>query len=301
MSWLGQNNLTSFQKFCIKVLKYGPVPQHIAIIMDGNRRFAKKTNVQKAEGHSKGFEKLAECLNWCRELGIREVTVYAFSIENFKRSQDEVDHLMQLAKEKFQKLFEEKDRLMQEGICIRVIGDLSLLSDDLRKLVAEATLLTKDNNRSILNVAFSYVSREEITHSIKTIVKGVEEGYIENNDISEELISSCLYTYLSSSPDILIRTSGEVRLSDFLLWQISQRTEICFTDVLWPEFSIWNLLGIIFKYQRMVRNNVLHDEGNNTFQDDINKPTDECRPRIENFSREMEIKRRKQLEIYADA
>ncbi|XP_056640561.1 dehydrodolichyl diphosphate synthase complex subunit DHDDS [Diorhabda sublineata] len=287
MSWVGSNNLTEFQKFCIKVLKCGPVPNHIAIIMDGNRRYAKKTNVQKAVGHSKGFEKLAECLHWCRELGIKEVTVYAFSIENFKRSPDEVDALMELAKEKFRKIFEEKDKLMQEGVCIRVIGNLSLLPEDLRKLIAEAALLTENNTKSILNVAFSYTSREEMTYSLKTILQGIKDGLIDNGDVSEELISSCLYTQLSRNPEILIRTSGESRLSDFLLWQISD-TDIYFTDVLWPEFSIWHLLGFVFKYQRQY----------NTKSHDVLSPQ-VLDHKIQTFVEQVKIQRRKQLEIYS--
>lgn len=124
MSWIVDNSLSWFQRFCVNILKCGPIPKHVAIIMDGNRRFAKKTNVEKKEGHSKGFDKLAEALLWCRELGIKEVTVYAFSIENFKRSEQEVNTLLDLAKEKFRRLLlEEKDKLMQERVCIRIIGN----------------------------------------------------------------------------------------------------------------------------------------------------------------------------------
>ncbi|KAF7273284.1 hypothetical protein GWI33_014005 [Rhynchophorus ferrugineus] len=221
MPWIAENSLTPVQRFCSNILACGPVPRHIAFIMDGNRRYAKKKQIDKAVGHSRGFEKLSECLRWCLELNIKEVTVYAFSIENFKRSKEEVDALMELARSKFTKLFEEKDKLMENGICIRVIGNLSLLPEDIRKLIAKAMILTKDNNKAILNVAFAYTSREEMTHSIQTIVEGVKNGDIVKEDIDEDLISNCLYTNLSPNPDLLIRTSGEVRLSDFLLWQIS--------------------------------------------------------------------------------
>lgn len=156
---------------------------------------------------------------------------------------------MNLAREKFRKLLEEKQKIMEESVCIRVIGKLSLLPEDLLKLIAEAVLLTKDNKKAILNIAFSYTSRDEIVHSINTVLEGLNENEILVEDVDEELISSCLYSYASPSPDILIRTSGEVRLSDFLLWQTSF-TQICYTDVLWPEFCIWDLLGLIFKYQR---------------------------------------------------
>ncbi|KAJ8915014.1 hypothetical protein NQ315_015988 [Exocentrus adspersus] len=293
MTWIADSSLTVFQRFCINVLKCGPVPNHIAFIMDGNRRYAKKTNVEKSEGHSKGFEKLSECLQWCKELGIKEVTVYAFSIENFKRSEDEVNTLMQLAREKFQKLLEEKDKMMEEGICIRVIGNLSLLPSDIRKLIAEAMILTKDNTKAVLNVAFSYTSRDEITNSMKEIVKGVDDGEVTVEDIDEDLISQCLYTNQSPNPEVLVRTSGEVRLSDFLLWQ-SSNTYICFTDVLWPEFCIWHLLACVFKYQRCC-----HDLKKYEQECNINKNVKSSR--VVNFLENLQRRRLELLAHYASA
>lgn len=288
MSWIIENSLTYFQKFCVNVIKSGEVPKHIAFIMDGNRRFACKQNVDRLEGHTKGFDKLAETLQWCLELGIQEVTVYAFSIENFKRSKEEVNTLMELAKEKYKRLLEERDKLMKEGICIRVIGNLSLLPSDLRKLIAEAMLMTKDNNKAVLNVAFAYTSRDEITHSIKTIVEGVQQKELEENDISETLLSNCLYT--TSDPEILIRTSGEVRFSDFLLWQILN-TNIFFAEVLWPEFNIWNLLACVFQYQRCC--------------EDIKKVTPKhhkpLNSRVTEFLKNLEEKRLVQLKCYVNS
>lgn len=290
MPWIAENSLTKFQKFCIKVLKCGPIPRHVAIIMDGNRRYAKKQHVEKAEGHSKGFDKLSDCLSWCLELEIKEVTVYAFSIENFKRTKEEVDQLMQLAREKFTKLFEEKDKLMEHGVCIRVIGNLTLLPEDIRKLIAKAMLMTKDNNNATLNVAFSYTSRDELANSIQTIVEAAKKGKIDVEDINEDLISHCLYTNLSPNPDLLIRTSGEVRLSDFLLWQASN-SQICFSEVLWPEFNIWHLLGCIFKYQR----------GCMALKGNMIEGSIEENPRVQTFLDELGERRLKQLEIYASA
>jgi len=290
MSWIVDSSLTTFQRFCLNVLRCGPLPKHVAIILDGNRRYAKKQHVEKAEGHSKGFDKLSDCLSWCLELGIKEVTVYAFSIENFKRTKEEVDQLMQLAREKFTKLFEEQDKLMEHGVCVRVIGNLSLLPDDLKKLIAQAMVLTNNNNKAVLNVAFSYTSRDEITNSINTIIEGAKEGKIVVEDINEDLISHCLYTNLSPNPELLIRTSGEVRLSDFLLWQASS-SHICFTAVLWPEFSIWNLLGCIFQYQRWHR-----ELGSwKTEVDELKNH------RVKSFLAELGEKRLKQLETYASA
>ncbi|EFA08584.1 dehydrodolichyl diphosphate synthase complex subunit DHDDS [Tribolium castaneum] len=249
MSWIVSSSLTYFQRFCVNVIKCGPIPRHIAFIMDGNRRYATKTKVEKAEGHIKGFDKLAETLQWCLELGVKEVTVYAFSIENFKRSREEVDTLMKLATEKFRQLLDEKEKIMSEGVCIRIIGNLGLLSPELRKLVAEAELMTKDNNKAFLNVAFSYTSRDEIFNTVQSIVKGVQDEALDVEDIDEDLISGALYTSCSPDPDLIVRTSGEVRFSDFLLWQISN-SFISFTKVLWPEFCIWHLLACIFYYQR---------------------------------------------------
>lgn len=146
--------------------------------------------------------------------------MYAFSIENFKRSQEEVDTLMSLAREKFAKLMEEKEKLTEKGVKIRVIGNVKMLPKDLQKSIADAMLLTKDNDKSILNVAFAYTSREEITNSIETIVKGVEDADLQREDLNHSLIDECLYTNKCNDVDLLVRTSGEMRFSDFLLWQV---------------------------------------------------------------------------------
>ncbi|XP_044759234.1 dehydrodolichyl diphosphate synthase complex subunit DHDDS-like [Coccinella septempunctata] len=247
MSWIIENSLNKFQYFLVNVLKCGPIPKHVGIIMDGNRRYARKINVEKVVGHTMGFDKLSETLEWCKEMGIKEVTVYAFSMENFKRTPEEVADLMDLATEKFKDLLKEENKLMMEGICVRVIGDLSMLRKDLQKLIAKAMLLTKDNTKSFLNIAFAYVSREEITTSVKSVIKGVEDELIDKDDVTDRLISQCLY--LNSFPDLLIRTSGEVRLSDFLLWQ-SSNSIVYFSQVLWPEFSFWDFVVCILHYQK---------------------------------------------------
>lgn len=280
MSWVRDSELTWTQKLAVNIIKCGPMPNHIAFIMDGNRRFATKTHLSsKTEGHIKGFGKLSEALQWCLDIGIKEVTVYAFSIENFKRSEDEVNTLMTLAREKFIKLIEEKDKLMERGICIRIVGNLSMLPIDIQKLMAEAMLMTKDNSAAILNVAFAYTSRDEITESLRYIIKGVSDNELLSEDISDGLIRKCMYTRHSDDPDLLIRTSGESRLSDFMLWQVRKffikifsikfshfvinfillnflkkvsTTMIYFTKILWPEFTIWHLLGGVFHYQRHI-------------------------------------------------
>ncbi|KAK4874725.1 hypothetical protein RN001_014085 [Aquatica leii] len=249
MSWIVSNSLTWFQKFCINILKCGPIPQHVAFIMDGNRRYAKKKQVEKRIAHTRGFDKLAETLQWCLELGIREVTMYAFSIENFNRSAEEVDTLMNLAREKYKRLMDEKDKLMADGVRIRVLGNLDLLPADIRKSIAEAMLMTKDNNKIFLNVAMAYTSRDDITNAIKVVKDGVHEGALEIDDIDDQLLNFSMYTNHCQNLDVLVRTSGETRLSDFFLWQCAF-ANVYITDVLWPEFSVWQLLGVVFKFQR---------------------------------------------------
>ncbi|XP_015116798.1 dehydrodolichyl diphosphate synthase complex subunit DHDDS [Diachasma alloeum] len=249
MSWIRKSTLSFLQLFAVKIIKCGRIPQHVAFIMDGNRRYARKNQVAGIQGHTEGFNKLAETLQWCLDLGIKEVTVYAFSIENFKRSQEEVDALIDLAREKFQRLLDESDKLMENGVRISIIGNVSLIPGDLRQLMAKAMLITKDNDKAFLNIAFAYTSRDEITETVKTIAEGVRDNAISTADIDEELFSKCLYTSRSPDPDLIIRTSGEIRFSDYLLWQISH-SYVHFTNVLWPESSIWDLLIAVFHYQR---------------------------------------------------
>lgn len=221
MSWLRESDLSWAQRFALEVIKSGKIPRHVAFIMDGNRRYAKKLHLNHStDGHVHGFDKLAQALQWCLDIGIEEVTVYAFSIENYKRSESEVNTLMQLAREKFNRFMEEKDELNKRGICIRMIGNWTLLPVDLQKCMADVMLLTENNTKAFLNVAFSYTSRDEITESIRDIVDGVKRNELEPNDITDDLIRRCMYSGRSSDPDLLVRTSGESRLSDFLLWQV---------------------------------------------------------------------------------
>uniref|UniRef100_A0A3Q2D9D0 Alkyl transferase n=1 Tax=Cyprinodon variegatus TaxID=28743 RepID=A0A3Q2D9D0_CYPVA len=214
MSWIREGELNLLERISANILTAGPMPKHVAFIMDGNRRFARKKNMERQDGHMQGFNKLAETLRWCKHLNIPEVTVYAFSIENFKRSKEEVDGLMELARQKFEKLLEERENLEKHGVCIRVLGDLNMLPLDLQQVIAKAVIMTKNHN----------------------------------NDVSETLLSECLYSNNSPNPDLLIRTSGEVRLSDFLLWQTSHSC-LVFQSVLWPEYSFWNLCEAIIQYQ----------------------------------------------------
>lgn len=251
MSWFPEkkSGQSWVHRVCQRILRTGPIPRHVAFIMDGNRRFAVKNHIERAEGHFKGFDKLSETLEWCLDIGITEVTVYAFSIENFKRSKDEVDCLMELARQKFTRLMQEKELIQKHQVCVRVLGNLTLLPLDIQEQIAECVHFSKDNKRAVLNVCFAYTSRDEICAAMREMAEGVQLGLIKESDISEDLMEKCLFTSQSPNPDLLIRTSGEVRLSDFLLWQTSYSC-LSFVDVLWPEFSIWHLYGAILHYQR---------------------------------------------------
>ncbi|XP_060718141.1 dehydrodolichyl diphosphate synthase complex subunit DHDDS [Tachysurus vachellii] len=248
MSWIREGELNLLERFSANILKAGPMPRHVAFIMDGNRRYARKRHVERQEGHTQGFDKLAETLRWCLNLGIHEVTVYAFSIENFKRNKEEVDGLMELAKEKFLRLLGEQENLEKHGVCVRVLGDLTLLPEDLQRLISKAVVSTRAYNKCFLNVCFAYTSRHEIANAVREMAWGTEQGLIKSSDVSEALLSQCLYTSSSPNPDLLIRTSGEVRLSDFLLWQTSHSC-VVFQSVLWPEYSFWNLCEAVLQYQ----------------------------------------------------
>ncbi|GIX75569.1 dehydrodolichyl diphosphate synthase complex subunit DHDDS [Caerostris darwini] len=248
MSWIHESKRSWLEKFCINVLKSGPIPKHVAFIMDGNRRFAVQKGMEKLQGHAFGFNKLSETLEWCLDLGITEVTVYTFSIENFKRPREEVNCLMNLAREKFKELLQEKEKLKKYGVCIRIFGNISMLPVDLQMLVADAVLYTYNNTKTYLNVCLAYTSREEIANAVKDIALEVIEGNLKECDISEKIMDQSLYSRKSSTPDIVIRTSGEVRLSDFLLWQ-SSYSVLAFLKVLWPDFKIWHLFLAVLFYQ----------------------------------------------------
>ncbi|KAK2727457.1 hypothetical protein QYM36_008074 [Artemia franciscana] len=194
------------------------------------------------------FDTLSRTLDWCRHIGIKEVTVYTFSIENFKRSKEEVNELMALAKNKFEELLKEKERVKENGIRIKVIGNISLLPEDLQRLIARVHLMTAGNDRAILNIAMAYTSKEEMTHAMEEIFWGTREDLLVPSDVDDDLINQCLYTWESNHPDLLIRTSGEVRLSDFMLWQTAYSC-LHFSSVLWPEYSFWELTKAILHYQ----------------------------------------------------
>lgn len=233
------------QQLFASVLRVGAIPDHVAFIMDGNRRFAKKSAIEKIDGHSMGFDKLGEVLQWCQVLGVSQVTVYAFSAENFKRSEQEVNDLMELARRKFSKILEQKDKLQEHGVRICFVGELHRLPKDLQDIVYDLNTTTAGNTKCRLNVCVAYTSRIEMKNAVKSIYKGVQEGSIQPSEIDEQLFEQTLDI---PKVDLLVRTSGEVRLSDFLLWQSSYSC-LSFVKCLWPEFSIWSFFWSILEYQ----------------------------------------------------
>lgn len=202
---------------------------HIAIIMDGNRRWAKEKNLPSALGHKKGVEALKTALRACNDFGVKYLTVYAFSTENWKRKQEEVDFLMDLVAVT---LTNELSEMHKENVQIRFIGDLTRLSEKLQKVLNNAVNTTKNNTGVILQIALNYGSRDEITNAVKQIV----HNGIKEENITQNLISEYLYTKGVPDPDLLIRTGGEQRISNYLLWQIAY-SEILITPKYWPDFD----------------------------------------------------------------
>jgi len=229
----------------------GPIPKHVAVIMDGNRRYAAELGLMTDEGHVKGRDKLEEMLDWCMELKIKVLTVYAFSTENIRRESEEVDFLMRLFTENF-KIMAEDARVHKYKIRVKVIGNPSILPKEVQEAIRHAEDRTKDYDQYFLNLAIAYGGREEILQAIKSIASKVKEGKMKIDDISEESFSKMLYTSDLPDPDLILRTSGEERISNFLLWQLAY-SEFYFADVYWPGMRRIDFLRAIREYQRRVR------------------------------------------------
>lgn len=222
---------------------------HLAIIMDGNGRWAKARHLPRTAGHKEGAETARKAIKSCKELGIKYLTLYTFSSENWSRPADEVKDLMNLLK---YYLGRELKDLHKNGIKLKVIGDISKLSKDIRDKIAEAEKLTYGNTAAQLNMALSYGSRQEITYTVKKIAEKIQQEKLKIDEINENIISDYLYTSEIPDPDLLIRTGGEHRLSNFLLWQ-SAYTELYFTDVLWPDFEEKELKEAIADFETRER------------------------------------------------
>lgn len=225
------------------------LPKHIAIIMDGNRRWAKNQGLTTKEGHKAGSKNLEKIALFCNELGIKYLTVYAFSTENWKRTQEEVSALMFILKANLDSMLRKMDL---KNIKIRVIGEKENIPPDIQAKIDKLVEKTKKNTGLVLNIAFNYGGRAEIVHACKLIAEKVKNGEISIEDINEDAISDNIYTANQPDPDLMIRTSRELRTSNFLPWQLTY-TEFYFPDKHWPEFSENDLIEAIKIYQKRNR------------------------------------------------
>ena len=234
-------------------IQSGKMPKHIAIILDGNRRWAKRNLIMKIEGHFRGADAVEKLLDWCEELNIKIITLYVLSAENLNRKDDELDYLYELINERLHKLFNDP-RIHKNRMKVKAIGSIELLPDFLRDILNKLEEVTKDYDNHYLNIAIAYGGQNELVDAIKKIGSRIKDGSLDVNQIDKEVIESSLYTshLPQSSPDMILRTSGEKRLSGFLLWQ-SAYSELVFMDVYWPEFRKIDLMRAIRTFQKRGR------------------------------------------------
>jgi undecaprenyl diphosphate synthase len=230
-------------------LKQGLIPKHVAVIMDGNGRWAKQRGLPRVAGHHSGMKAVKRVTIAADELGVEVLTMYAFSTENWKRPQDEVDFLMRLPQEF---LAIELDELVEKNVRVRMTGFKEGLPSHTVQALEEAERRTRNNTGLILNFALNYGSRSEMVNAMQDLARNVQSGKLSVEDITEEVFSSSLLTSGLPDPDLLIRTSGELRLSNFMLWQLAY-TEMYFSPLYWPDFSERHLYEAVFEYQRRSR------------------------------------------------
>ncbi|ESQ50735.1 hypothetical protein EUTSA_v10023082mg [Eutrema salsugineum] len=241
--------ICGFSRKCLfRVLSMGPLPIHLAFIMDGNRRYAKKLGLEVGSGHKAGFPALMSMLQYCYELGIKYVTIYAFSIDNFNRRPEEVQYLMELMLEKIKSLLEKESFAHEYGIRVYFIGNLALLSDQVRAAAEEVMKVTAKNSKVVLLVCVAYNSTDEILQAVKkSCMNKLGDRDVERIQLVD--IEGNMQMSVAPDPDILIRSSGETRLSNFLLWQTGN-TQLFSPDALWPEIGLRHLVWAILNFQR---------------------------------------------------
>ena len=238
-----------FRKKVSHEIDYNNLPNHIGFIMDGNGRWAKKRGLPRSAGHKAGAESLKKIITEANKMGVKYATVYAFSTENWKRPKDEVDYLMQLLMDY---LVNAEKTLAGENVVIRAIGSRSELSEEMQRQIEKTEKFTEKNTGIVMNIALNYGGREEIVRSFKKLAREVCDGKKNIEDINEKDIENGLYTKGQPDVDLLIRTSGELRISNFMLWQISY-AEMWFTDKLWPDFKPSDLHRAILDFQNRGR------------------------------------------------
>ncbi|RAH71509.1 undecaprenyl diphosphate synthase family protein [Aspergillus aculeatinus CBS 121060] len=368
--------IAQLRELLVGAIKQGPVPQHIAFVMDGNRRFARSHGIETVEGHNMGFEALARILEVCYKSGVKVVTIYAFSIENFKRSKFEVDALMEMARVKLSQMAQHGEILDRYGAKVRVLGRLDMLKPDVLAAVNRAVDMTSGNGERILNICFPYTSRDEITGAIRDTVSEYsqplpanrpsnasqrtpfsethitqniraraqhtkaddlpsdvetasessnEDGAPANNlpnqvyesgssfsssstlhlggqtdaangrensprkekavymspeTITRQTLTEHMFTGDNPPLDLLVRTSGVERLSDFMLWQCDEETEIVFLDVLWPDFDLWHFLPVLLGWQRRISKAKKNPDAEGDFDGESYEPTEESNGKV---------------------
>ena len=241
-----------YEWYISRDLKPEKMPKHVAIIMDGNRRYSKlQGNMDVIKGHEIGVDTLEKVLDWSIELGIEIITVYAFSTENFNRPQHEVEGLMKLFVKNFKRLVDH-EKIHKNEVKVKVVGKTELIPESVREAIKEAEDATAQYDKRLFNIAIGYDGRLEIIDSFKTIIQQVQAGEITIDDVDEELVSKNLYTGGLDDPNLIIRTSGEERLSGFLLWQ-SSYSELYFCETLWPELRKVDFIRAIRSYQERER------------------------------------------------
>lgn len=243
-----------YESFLSRSIKNdGDMPKHIAIILDGNRRWASTKSIERVIGHIEGANTAEELLSWCHEIGIRTITLYLLSTENLNRSPDELKELFELFTERLNKLLSD-ERIVRFKVRVKAIGRLELLTPKMQEILRDIEAKTKDYSDHFLNIAIAYGGRTEIVDSVKKIATLVKDGKLSPEEIDQKTIEHSLYTsYLPNpDPDLVIRTSGEERLSGFLLWQ-SAYSELVFVDEYWPDFRKIDLMRAVRTYQRRAR------------------------------------------------
>lgn len=246
---MSKKKSASDEKLQQELKKSGEIPKHIAIIMDGNGRWAKKRGLPRVAGHKRGVDTVKDIVEACAEIGVKYLTLYTFSTENWKRPKDEVSTLMRLL---LNSLKDRVDELCENDIKLTTIGDTDALPYEVQKQLKADIERTKNNKKMVLNLALSYSGRWEILEAVKKISRAVEKGDIKADEINEQLFSKFLTTKDLPDPDLVIRTSGEFRVSNFLLWQIAY-SEFVITEIYWPDFNRHHLYESIRAFQKRER------------------------------------------------
>jgi tritrans,polycis-undecaprenyl-diphosphate synthase [geranylgeranyl-diphosphate specific] len=242
-----------YERWLWHQVKNGVKPEHIAIILDGNRRWAYEKALNPWFGHEKGAEKVEQLIDWCLKLDVKSITLYAFSTENFQRSRKEVEAIMRIAEEEFRKILTD-ERIHKNKVRVKFLGRLGLLPEGMQGLIGDVERATQDYGERFLNIAFAYGGRAEIVDAARKIAEEARRGELNPEKVDEETFEKYLYTshMTKQDPDLIIRTSGEERLSGFLLWQ-SAYSELFFLDVYWPDFRLIDLLRAVRTFENRRR------------------------------------------------